>query len=48
VRKAEKDSTVSEDEAKKSPELIFRKLTDKYIKEVDEVTAGKEKEVMEV
>ncbi len=47
VKKAEKDSIVSEDEAKKA-QTDIQKLTDKYIKEVDDVTIGKEKEVMEV
>jgi ribosome recycling factor len=47
IKKAEKDSVVSEDEAKKGTADI-QKLTDKYIKEVDDVTTGKEKEVMEV
>ena len=47
VKKAEKDSVVSEDEAKKGQNDV-QKLTDKYIKEVDDITAGKEKEVMEV
>jgi ribosome recycling factor len=47
VKKVEKDSEISEDDAKKAQGDI-QKLTDKYIKEIDDVTAGKEKEVMEV
>ncbi|MDF2571578.1 MAG: frr [Sporomusa sp.] len=47
IKKSEKDKTVSEDEAKKAQDDI-QKLTDKYIKEVDQVMAGKEKEIMEV
>jgi ribosome recycling factor len=47
VKKAEKDKTISEDEAKKGQDDM-QKLTDKYIKEVDKVMAAKEKEIMEV
>ncbi len=47
VKKAEKDSDISEDDAKKA-QVDIQKLTDKYIKEIDDVTTGKEKEVMEV
>lgn len=47
IKKVEKDKTVSEDEAKKAQDDI-QKLTDKYIKEVDQVMAAKEKDIMEV
>jgi ribosome recycling factor len=47
VKKAEKDKTVSEDEAK-GAQADVQKLTDKYIKEVDQIMALKEKEIMEV
>jgi ribosome recycling factor len=47
IKKGEKDKLISEDEAKKAQDDV-QKLTDKYIKEVDQVTANKEKEVMEV
>ena len=47
IKKVEKDKTVSEDEAKKAQDDI-QKLTDKYIKEVDQVMTAKEKEIMEV
>ena len=47
LKKAEKDKTASEDEVKKAQEDI-QKLTDKYIKEIDQVMAAKEKEIMEV
>jgi len=47
LKKIEKDKTASEDDVKKAQEYI-QKLTDKYIKEVDQVMAIKEKEVMEV
>lgn len=47
IKKLEKDKAISEDEAKKAQDDI-QKLTDKYIKEVDNVMAVKEKEIMEV
>ncbi|MGI6093275.1 MAG: ribosome recycling factor [Veillonellaceae bacterium] len=47
IKKLEKDKTISEDETKKAQDEI-QKLTDKYIKEIDRVMAGKEKEIMEV
>lgn len=47
LKKMEKDGDISTDENKKAQEEI-QKLTDKYIKEVDQVVANKEKEIMEV
>lgn len=47
VKKAEKDKVVSEDESKKIQEEI-QKVTDNFIKEVDKIVEGKEKEVMTV
>lgn len=47
IKKLEKDKKISEDEAKKGQDSV-QKLTDKYIKEVDEVLDKKEKEIMEV
>ncbi len=47
LKKAEKDEHVSEDE-RKHGENEVQKLTDKYIKHVDDILAGKEKEIMEV
>jgi ribosome recycling factor len=44
VRKLEKDKAVTEDERFKGQEDI-QKLTDKYIKEIDTLLAGKEKEI---
>jgi ribosome recycling factor len=46
-KKLEKDKVISEDEAKKAQEDT-QKVTDKYIKEIDQVMAVKEKEIMEV
>lgn len=47
IKKAEKDKEISEDESRKLQEKI-QKLTDKYIKNIDELVEAKEKEVMEV
>lgn len=47
IKKLEKDKVVTEDESFKSAEEI-QKLTDKHIKEIDELLAKKEKELMEV
>lgn len=46
-KKMEKDKLISEDELKKAQEDI-QKLTDKFIKEIDQVVVAKEKEIMEV
>jgi ribosome recycling factor len=42
-----KDGKITEDENKRAAERI-QKMTDKYIKDVDSLVAGKEKEIMEV
>lgn len=47
LKKIEKDKTAPEDDVKKAQEDI-QKLTDKYIKEVDQIMTAKEKEIMEV
>lgn len=47
IKKAEKEKTISEDEAKRAQEDV-QKLTDKYIKEAEQVMSLKEKEIMEV
>lgn len=47
VKKLEKEKTISEDETKKAQDDI-QKLTDKFIKDVDQIMAVKEKEIMEV
>ncbi len=44
IRKQEKAKELSEDEAKKQQESV-EKLTEKYIKKLDQVTADKEKEL---
>ncbi len=47
IKKLEKDKSVSEDESRKQQEQL-QKLTDKYTKEIDELSASKEKEVLSV
>ncbi|WP_420265998.1 ribosome recycling factor [Candidatus Magnetominusculus dajiuhuensis] len=47
LKKLEKDKHISEDETKKSQEEV-QKVTDSFIRLVDEVLAHKEKEIMEV
>lgn len=47
LKKMEKDKTASEDEIKRAQEDV-QKLTDKIIKEVDNVAATKEQEILEV
>ena len=47
IKKVEKEKIVSEDESKKGQEKA-QKLTDKYIKDIDDVLNKKELEIMEV
>lgn len=47
VKKLEKDKKITEDDKKKG-EQDLQKLTELYVKKVDELLAGKEKEIMEV
>jgi len=47
LKKAQKDKLVTEDQEKKGLDDI-QKITDKYVKNVDEQLALKEKEIMEV
>jgi ribosome recycling factor len=47
LKKAEKDKQVTQDEGKKALDEI-QKLTDRYIKSVDDLLVVKEKEVMEL
>jgi ribosome recycling factor len=46
LKKAEKEKQVTQDESKKGLDEI-QKLTDRFIKSVDDVLAAKEKEIME-
>ncbi len=47
IKKFEKDKQISEDDSRKQQESL-QKLTDKYSKEIDDLSQGKEKEVMSV
>ena len=47
LKKLEKDAHISEDEVKKEHEEI-QKITDSFIKKIDELLAHKENEIMEV
>ena len=47
VKKLKKNSEITEDDQKKAEDAI-QKLTDANIKEIDKITADKEKEIMEV
>jgi len=47
VKKALKDKTISEDESKKS-ETEIQKMTDDYIKKVDQIAEEKEKSIMTI
>jgi ribosome recycling factor len=47
IKKAKKDSTMTEDEATASEKTI-QDVTDKFIKQVDVLTAAKEKELMAI
>ena len=47
IKTMKKDSEMTEDEAKASEKAV-QDLTDKYVKEIDAVTARKNKELMEI
>ena len=47
VKADKKNSVMTEDEAKQSDKLV-QDLTDKYIKEIDAISANKTKEIMEI
>ena len=47
IKAMKKDSEMTEDEAKQSDKLV-QDLTDKFVKEIDAVTASKTKEIMEI
>lgn len=47
LKKTEKDDHISEDE-RKTAEIEVQKLTDKHIKDIDDLLVVKEKEIMEV
>ncbi|MBN1622640.1 MAG: ribosome recycling factor [Endomicrobiales bacterium] len=47
IKKAEKDKKISEDDKRKA-EAELQKVTDNYVKKIDEILNLKEKEIMEV
>ena len=47
IKKLEKEKVATEDDSKKAQEDM-QKVTDKYIKEIDNTMAAKEKEILEV
>ena len=47
IKALKKDSVMTDDEAKQSDKLV-QVLTDKFIKEIDGITAAKTKEIMEI
>lgn len=47
ITRAEKDKKITDEERRKAEEAL-QKLTDAYIQKIDELTAAKEKEIMEV
>ena len=47
IKKMKKNSEITEDDQKKAEEAI-QKLTDANIKDIDKITADKEKEIMDV
>ena len=47
IKAAKKNSEMTEDEVKQGDKAV-QDLTDKYIKEIDKVTAAKERDIMEI
>ena len=47
IKTMKKDGEMTEDEAKASEKAV-QDLTDKYVKEIDSITAAKSKEIMEI
>lgn len=47
LKKSEKDGDTTEDELRRATDVV-QKTTDQYIKNIDQTTADKEKEIMEV
>jgi len=47
IKKLEKDGQLSEDECRRAQSQV-QELTDRYIKEIDDLLAAKEKEILEV
>lgn len=47
IKKLEKDKEISEDD-RKAAEITMQEITDKFIKEIDEITKTKEEELIEI
>lgn len=47
IKKMEKDKLISEDDSFRNQEEV-QKLTEKYIKQIDEIVKAKEKEILEI
>lgn len=47
IKMAQKEGTIAEDESKRGQDAV-QKITDKYIKDIDDLLAAKEKEIMQV
>lgn len=47
IKKVEKEKQISEDQSRKQQEQL-QKITDRYIKEIDDLSVNKEKEVLSV
>ena len=47
LKKQEKDKKISQDDLRRSEQDI-QKLTDRYVKDIDQILANKEKEILEV
>ena len=47
LKELEKEKEISEDEERRAQDEI-QKLTDKHVKEIDQILAEKEKELMEI
>jgi ribosome recycling factor len=47
VKALAKDGTITDDQIKRGSDQV-QKLTDKYVKQIDDLVSGKEKEIMEV
>lgn len=47
MKTAQKEGMISEDELKRGQDSI-QKLTDKYVKEIDNILSAKEKDIMQV
>ena len=47
IKALKKDSDISEDEIKKGEDQV-QKITDSYVKEIDNIISAKEKEIMSI